>query len=45
MTVFSVGQTTLPNWWREVSGRSKGGVVEVRPRRDGRQSIVLTPTS
>ena len=43
MTVSSVGQSTLPKWWREVSGLSKGGVVEVRPRRDGRQSIVLTP--
>ena len=43
MTVSSVGQSTLPKWWREVSGLSKGGVVEVRPRRDGRQSIVLPP--
>ena len=43
MTVSSVGQSTLPKWWREVSGVSKGGVVEVRPLRDGRQSIVLTP--
>jgi len=43
MTVSSVGQSTLPKWWREVSGLSKGGVVKVRPRRDGRQSIVLTP--
>ncbi len=43
MTVSSVGQSTRPKWWREVLGLSKGGVVEVRPRRDGRQSMVLTP--
>ena len=43
MTGSSVGQSTLPEWWREVSGLSKGGVVEVRPLRDGRQSAVLTP--
>ena len=43
MTVSSVGQSTLPKWWREVSGVSKGGVVEVRPLRDGRHSIVLAP--
>jgi hypothetical protein len=42
MTVSSVGQSTLHKWWREVSGLSKGGVVEVRPLRDGRQSVVLT---
>ena len=43
MTVSSVGQSTLPKWWREVSGVSKGGVGEVRPLRDGRHSIVLAP--
>ena len=43
MTVSSVGQSTLPKWWREVSGLSKGGLVEVRPLRDSRQSVVLTP--
>ncbi len=43
ITVSSVGQSTLPKWWREVSGLSKGGVVEVRPLGDGRQIIVLTP--
>ncbi len=43
MTVSSVGQSTLPKWWREVSGLSKGGLVEVRPLRDGKHSIVLTP--
>ncbi len=43
MTVSSVGQSTLPEWWREVSGLSKGGVVQVRPLRDGRQSSGLTP--
>ena len=44
MTVSRVGQSTLPKWWREASGLSDGGVVEVRPLRDGKQSIVLTPT-
>jgi bifunctional DNA-binding transcriptional regulator/antitoxin component of YhaV-PrlF toxin-antitoxin module len=43
MTISKVGQSTLPRWWREVSGLSKGGVVEVRPLRDGKHSIVLTP--
>jgi bifunctional DNA-binding transcriptional regulator/antitoxin component of YhaV-PrlF toxin-antitoxin module len=43
MTVSKVGQSTLPKWWREVSGLCNGGVVEVRPMRDGRNSIVLTP--
>ena len=43
MTVSKVGQSTLPKWWREASGLSKGGVVEVRPARDGKNSIVLTP--
>ena len=43
MTVSKVGQGTLPKWWRDASGLSEGGVVEVRPLRDGRNSIVLTP--
>jgi len=43
MTVSKVGQSTLPRWWREASGLSKGGLVEVRPMRDGKNSIVLTP--
>jgi AbrB family looped-hinge helix DNA binding protein len=43
MTVSKVGQSTLPKWWREASGLSKGGVVEVRPMRDGKNSILLTP--
>lgn len=43
MTVSKVGQSTLPKWWRYASGLSKGGVVEVRPLRDGKNSIVLTP--
>jgi hypothetical protein len=43
MTVSRVDQRTLPKWWRETSGVSKGGVVEGRPLRDGRQSIVPIP--
>jgi AbrB family looped-hinge helix DNA binding protein len=43
MTVSQVGQSTLPKWWRDASGLSKGGVVEVRPMRDGKNSIILTP--
>jgi bifunctional DNA-binding transcriptional regulator/antitoxin component of YhaV-PrlF toxin-antitoxin module len=43
MTVSKVGQGTLPKWWRDVSGLSRGGIVEVRPLRDGQNSIVLTP--
>lgn len=43
MTVSKVGQSTLPKWWRDVSGLSKGGVVEVRPVRDNRNSLILTP--
>jgi len=43
MTVSKVGQSTLPKWWRDVSGLSRGGIVEVRPMRDGQNSIVLTP--
>ena len=43
MTVSTVGQSTLPKWWRDASGLSGGGVVEVRPLRDGKHSLVLTP--
>jgi hypothetical protein len=43
MAVSKVGQSTLPKWWRAASGLSEGGVVEVRPLRDGKNSIVLTP--
>lgn len=43
MTISKVGQSTLPKWWRDTSGLSEGGVVEVRPLRDGKNSIVLTP--
>jgi AbrB family looped-hinge helix DNA binding protein len=43
MTVSKVGQSTLPKWWRETSGLAKGGLVEVRPLRDGKNSIILTP--
>jgi bifunctional DNA-binding transcriptional regulator/antitoxin component of YhaV-PrlF toxin-antitoxin module len=43
LTVSKVGQSTLPKWWRAVSGLSAGGVVEVRPMHDGKNSIVLTP--
>ncbi len=43
MTISKVGQSTLPKWWRDSSGLSQGGVVEVRPMRDGKNSIILTP--
>jgi AbrB family looped-hinge helix DNA binding protein len=43
MTVSRAGQSTLPKWWRDASGLSDGGVVEVRPMRDGKNSILLTP--
>lgn len=43
MIVSSAGQSTLPIGWREVSGPSPGGWVEVRPLRGGKQRIVLTP--
>lgn len=43
MTVSKVGQSTLPKWWRDASGLSQGGVIEVRPLRDGNNSIILTP--
>ena len=45
MTVSKVGQGTLPKWWRDASGLSQGGLVEVRPMRDRKNSIVLTPKS
>jgi bifunctional DNA-binding transcriptional regulator/antitoxin component of YhaV-PrlF toxin-antitoxin module len=43
LTISKVGQSTLPKWWRDASGLSNGGVVEVRPMRDGKNSILLTP--
>jgi len=43
MTVSKVGQSTLPKWWRDASGLSQGGIVEVRPARDGKNSVILTP--
>ena len=45
MTVSKAGQSTLPKWWRDASGLSQGGVIEVRPLRDGKNSIILTPKS
>ena len=45
LTVSKVGQSTLPKWWRDASGLDEGGVVEVRPLRDGKNSIILTPKS
>jgi hypothetical protein len=35
--------TTTTKWWPDASGLSKGGVVEVRPMRDGKNSILMTP--
>ena len=43
LTISKVGQSTLPKWWRDASGLTHGGVVEVRPVRDGKNSILLTP--
>jgi AbrB family looped-hinge helix DNA binding protein len=43
LTVSKVGQSTLPKWWREASGLSNGGVVEIRAMRDGKHGILLTP--
>ena len=43
LTVSKVGQSTLPKWWRDASGLSQGGIVEVRAMRDGKNSILLTP--
>ena len=43
LTISKVGQGTFPKWWRDVSGLAEGGIVEVRPMRDGKNSIVLTP--
>lgn len=45
LTVTKVGQGTLPKWWRDAAGLQNGGVVEVRPVRDGRNSLILTPRS
>lgn len=43
LIVSKVGQSTLPKWWRDASGLSQGGIVEVRAMRDGKNSILLTP--
>ena len=43
LTISKVGQGVLPKWWRDASGLAQGGLVEVRPLRDGRNSIILTP--
>ena len=43
MTVSKVGQSTLPKWWRDASGLSRGGVVDIQAVRDGKNSIILTP--
>lgn len=43
LTISKVGQSTLPKWWRDASGMAQGGLVEVRPMRDGKNSILLTP--
>lgn len=43
LTLSKVGQSTFPKWWRDASGLSQGGLVEVRPMRDGKNSILLTP--
>jgi bifunctional DNA-binding transcriptional regulator/antitoxin component of YhaV-PrlF toxin-antitoxin module len=43
LTVSKVGQSTLPKWWRDASGLSRGGIVEIRPAKDGKNSIILTP--
>ncbi|MCX6903899.1 MAG: AbrB/MazE/SpoVT family DNA-binding domain-containing protein [Verrucomicrobia bacterium] len=43
MTISRVGQSTFPKAWREAAGLSRGGVVEVRPLNDGKQSLLLTP--
>jgi len=43
MTVSKAAQGTLHIRRRDASGLSRGGMVEVRPMRDGKNSIVLTP--
>jgi len=43
MTISRVGQSTFPKAWREAAGLRRGGVVEVRPLNDGKQSLLLTP--
>ena len=40
MTVSKAGRRTLPIRRRDASGLSRGGMVEVRPRRDGKNSIM-----
>ena len=45
VAVSNLGQMTLPKWWRNASGLSQGGVVEVRSVRDGKNSIILTATT
>jgi AbrB family looped-hinge helix DNA binding protein len=45
ITISKKGQSSLPKWWRDASGLSRGGVIEVRPVRDGKNSILLTPKS
>lgn len=43
MTISRVGQSTFPKAWREAAGLGGGGMVEVRPVNDGKQSLLLTP--
>jgi bifunctional DNA-binding transcriptional regulator/antitoxin component of YhaV-PrlF toxin-antitoxin module len=43
MTISRVGQSTFPKAWREAAGLGRGGVVEVRPLNDGKNSLLLTP--
>jgi len=43
LTVSKVGQSTLPKWWRDAAGLTGGGLVDVRPVRDGLNSLLLTP--
>ncbi|MBM3881635.1 MAG: AbrB/MazE/SpoVT family DNA-binding domain-containing protein [Verrucomicrobia bacterium] len=43
MTISKVGQSTFPKAWLLAAGLERGGVVEVRFLRDGRQSLLLTP--
>ena len=41
-TISKMGQSALPKRWRYASGLSRGELVEVRPTRDGNNSILLT---
>lgn len=43
MTISKVGQSTFPKAWRQAAGLERGGLVEVRFLKDGRQSLLLTP--